>query len=47
MPSCILAEWQSIWNADINWAYTDTFEYYSERSMNPEDAEVDIYIALK
>lgn len=39
--------WLEIWNAEIPRAYTSDFEVYGERAQNPEDAEVDIYLALK
>ena len=38
--------WVSIWNADLNRAYTADFEVYGEKALNPEDAEVDIYVAV-
>ncbi|MPT33723.1 MAG: AraC family transcriptional regulator [Flavobacterium sp.] len=42
-----LAEaWFDIWNSDRNRAYTADFEVYSEKASDPENAEVDIYIAL-
>jgi predicted transcriptional regulator YdeE len=42
-----LAEaWFDIWNSDRNRAYTADFEVYSEKASNPENAEVDIFIAI-
>ena len=38
--------WVSIWNADLNRAYTADFEVYGEKALNPEDAEVNIYVAV-
>ena len=38
--------WTKIWNSDLDRAYTADFEVYGEKARNPEDAEVDIYIAL-
>ena len=40
-------EWTKIWNTSIDRAYTADFEIYGERSQDPENGEVDIYIALK
>lgn len=37
--------WLKIWESDINRAYTADFECYGEKAMNPENAEVDIFIA--
>lgn len=43
-----LAEaWTQIWNSDLNRSYTADFEVYSEKAKNPEDAEVDIFIAIQ
>ena len=39
-------EWEKIWGMDLNRAYTADFEVYDEKSQNPEDAIVDIFIAL-
>ena len=47
MPSCIVETWQKIWNSGIERAYTGDYEVYDERSANPADSEVDIYIAVK
>ena len=38
--------WTKIWNTDLDRAYTADFEVYGENARNPEEAEVDIYIAL-
>jgi predicted transcriptional regulator YdeE len=40
-------KWHEIWNTDINRAYTQDFEVYSEKSHNHNSAEIDIYIAIK
>jgi len=40
-------EWLKIWNAPIERIYTSDFEIYDERSQNPADATVDIFIAIK
>lgn len=39
--------WLEIWNAKIPRAYTADFEVYGERSQNPGDAEVDIFLAVE
>jgi predicted transcriptional regulator YdeE len=43
--------WQSIWawaaTSSIKRTYTGDFELYDERSANPDDGQVDIYIAIQ
>jgi predicted transcriptional regulator YdeE len=34
-------------NAGLPRAFTTDFEVYDERSQNPENAEVDIFVAVK
>lgn len=43
----VFKAWQEIWNADINRAYTTDYEVYGKKVKSPEDAEVDIFVALK
>ena len=40
-------KWMEIWNSHIPRAYTADLEVYGERALNPENGEVDIFIALK
>jgi len=42
----VVTEWQKIWSSDLARKYTSDFEIYGARAQNPEDAEVDIYIAI-
>ncbi|PVW16190.1 GyrI-like domain-containing protein [Marixanthomonas spongiae] len=39
--------WEEIWKSEIKRAYTADFEVYGEKAQNPENAEVDIFIAVK
>ena len=39
-------EWTKIWNTDLARTYTADFEVYGEKAQNPEDAAVDIFIAI-
>jgi predicted transcriptional regulator YdeE len=39
--------WVDIWNSDLPRAYTTDFEVYDEKSANPNNAIVDIFIALR
>ena len=47
MQGIVYEEWTKIWNADLNRAFTSDFEVYDERTQNPENAEVDIFISVK
>jgi predicted transcriptional regulator YdeE len=43
----VFEEWTKIWNSDIPRVYTADFESYGDKAKNPEEAEVDIFIAVK
>jgi predicted transcriptional regulator YdeE len=43
----VFKEWFKIWNSDILRTFTTDFEIYGEKAQNPENAEVDIFIATK
>lgn len=43
----IFEEWQDIWDSDLERVYSADYEVYGEKAQNPEDAEVDIFIAVK
>lgn len=43
----VINEWFKIWNMDLGRLFTADFEVYGEKSQNPSDAEVDIFIAVK
>ena len=45
IPECITKAWMSIWNSKIPRAYITDFEVYDERSLDLENAEVDIYLS--
>ncbi len=47
LQGVVFEEWVKIWQSDIPRAYTADFEMYGEKAQNPEDAEVDILIAVK
>ncbi len=42
----VFQEWIKIWNADIPRAYTNDFEVYGKKAEDPENAAVDIFIAV-
>jgi predicted transcriptional regulator YdeE len=47
LQGVVFDEWTKIWNSDLERAFTADFEVYGEKSLNPENAEVDIFIAVK
>jgi len=51
MPDIVIKAWQDIWawfaGSEVERAYTGDFERYDERCANPQEAQVDIYIAIK
>ena len=46
LEGIVFAEWMKIWNSAIPRIYTADIEVYGEKAMNPENAEVDIYLAV-
>lgn len=47
LQGIVFEEWVKIWQSDLPRAYTADFEMYGEKAQNPEDAEVDILIAVQ
>lgn len=47
MQGAVYNEWVKIWNSELERTFTADFELYDERSLNPENAEVDIFVAVK
>lgn len=43
----VFNKWLEIWNSDLNRSFTTDFEVYGEKSQNPENAEIAIYIAIQ
>jgi predicted transcriptional regulator YdeE len=43
----VFEEWVKIWNANIPRAYSADFEVYGEKAQDPNNAEIDIFIAIK
>jgi predicted transcriptional regulator YdeE len=43
----VINEWIKIWNSDLERIFTSDFEIYGEKAHNPDNAEVDIFIAIK
>lgn len=49
MPKAVVNTWMDIWQQDkeLNRKYTYDLEVYGEKSQNGENAEVEIFIAIK
>ncbi|MDB2385081.1 GyrI-like domain-containing protein [Polaribacter sp.] len=43
----IINHWSKIWQSNIKRAYTTDFEIYGEKASNPQNAEVEFYVAVK
>ena len=43
----VYEEWTKIWNSNLNREYSADFEIYGEKAQNPNDAEVEIFVAIK
>lgn len=39
--------WKKIWTMDTPRSYSTDFEVYGEKAQNPENAEVEIFVAIK
>jgi predicted transcriptional regulator YdeE len=46
MEGIVYKKWVDIWNTNLPRAYTTDFEVYDEKSADPSNAMVDIFIAL-
>jgi predicted transcriptional regulator YdeE len=49
MPHVVIRQWQEIWNEEkkLGRKYTTDFEVYGRKARDPENAEIDIFIAIK
>lgn len=47
LQGMVYNEWTKIWNSNLDRTFTADFEVYGEKAQNPENAEVDIFIAIK
>jgi predicted transcriptional regulator YdeE len=47
LQGMVFGEWTKIWNSDLDRTFTADFEVYGEKAQNPENAEVDIFVAAK
>ena len=42
----VYKEWTKIWHTKLERTYSADFEVYSEKSQNPTDAEVEIFVGI-
>lgn len=47
MPNCVADAWRAIWKSGMVRPYTYDFEVYDSRSYDWNNAEVDIFLAVK
>ncbi len=47
LEGMVFKEWLKIWESDLDRSFTTDFEMYGEKAQNPENAEVEIFIATK
>jgi predicted transcriptional regulator YdeE len=47
LQGIIFDEWVKIWNANLPRTFTSDFECYGDKAQNPENAEVEIFIAVR
>jgi len=47
LQGMVFTEWTKIWNSDLPRTFIADFEVYGEKAQDPEDAEVDIFVAIK
>jgi predicted transcriptional regulator YdeE len=47
MEGMVFNEWLKIWNSDLPRIFTVDFEIYGAKAAHPNNAEVDIFVAVK
>jgi predicted transcriptional regulator YdeE len=47
LQGVVFDEWTRIWNSNLPRTFTADFEVYGEKAQDPDNAEVDIFIAIK
>jgi predicted transcriptional regulator YdeE len=47
LQGVVFNEWVKIWNSNLERIFTADFEVYGEKAQDPENAAVDIFIAVK
>ena len=47
LPGSVMKAWSGIWTSNMARAYRPDFEVYGEKTMDPENSEVDIYVSVK
>lgn len=39
--------WMDIWNTELDRTYRADYEVYGPKALNPEDAEVELFVGVK
>jgi predicted transcriptional regulator YdeE len=47
LEGLVFNEWLKIWASDLPRIFTADFEVYGAKAVNPNDAEVDIFVAIR
>jgi predicted transcriptional regulator YdeE len=49
MPDAVINQWKTIWEKDteLNRKYTADFEVYGQKSRDPDNAEIEVYVATQ
>ena len=47
MEGIIADQWTKIWEMDLDRKFTADFEVFGEKAQNPDNAEIDFYVAVK
>lgn len=47
LQGMVFNEWTKIWNSNLDRTFTADFEVYGDKAQNPENAEVNIFVAIK
>ncbi len=47
LPDELMDTWKKIWSSDLHRAYSADFEVYGEKSLDRENAEMEIYLSVK
>jgi len=46
LPDSVLSAWSAIWTSGIERAYRPDFEIYGEKTLDPQNSEVDIFVSI-
>ena len=46
LEGAVVSAWMEVWKSDLDRKYSADYECYDARAANPEDGEIDIFVAL-